>query len=136
MAANTSPIFVVSPRTSGISTGTSANTALDGTGTVATVFTAGANGSKIEHLTIIPLGSNIATVLRFFANNGSTNATAGNNSLVFDLRCEGNTLSQTAEGIRYTIPINLLLPASYKLNVTTGTGIASGFMVTAHGGDY
>ncbi len=137
MAANTSPIFCDSPRSSGITTGTSANTAVDGTGTVATAFTAGADGSKIDEIRLSHLGTNIATVLRIFVNNGATNATAGNNWLIYETTMAANTLSQTAASVQQVIPFsNLVLPAGYKINATVGTAIASGIMVVAKGGDY
>jgi len=137
MAASTTPIFVRAPRVSGITTGTSANTALDGTGTVATVMTADAtNGSKIEKVILEALGTNVATVVRLFVNNGSTNATATNNFLVYEIAVAANTLSQTAVSVRQEIALDIPLPAGYKLNCTIGTAVASGIMVTAVGGDY
>jgi len=83
MTANTQPIFPLTPKVSW-GTVTTANTAKDGTGTVVTVFTAGADGSRIDQIKVRALGTNVATVIRFFVNNGSTNATAANNSLVHD----------------------------------------------------
>lgn len=137
MAANTAPIFSKSARASFVSTGVNANTAFDGTGTVATVFTADAtNGSKIEDVYLNHLGTNIATVVRFFINNGSTNTTATNNSLVHEETMAANTASQVAASVPNIWRANLVLPAGYKLNVTIGTAIASGIQVTAVGGDY
>lgn len=137
MAANTSPIFVRAPRNSWVTTGVNANTALDGTGTVATIFTADAtNGSKVEDVFLEHLGTNVATVVRFFVNNGSTNGTATNNSLVHEEAVAINTLSQTAVSIPTVWRANLVLPAGYKLNVTIGTAIAAGIQCTAVGGDY
>ena len=136
MAANTSPIFCDSPRASWISTGTSANTALDGTGTVATVFTAGADGSKIEKVIVQHLGTNVDSVLRLFINNGSTNATASNNALIYEIDVDANTLSQVDVAARVEIALDLPLPAGYKLNCTIGTAVAAGYIVTAIGGDY
>ncbi len=137
MAANTSPIFVKSLRQGVGTTGTTANTMFDGTGTVATIFTADAtNGSKVESVTLMNLGSNVATAVRFFINNGSTNATATNNALVYELTWATNAASQVAGTAQVTWPSQLYLPAGYKLNVTIGTAIASGIMVSAQGGDY
>lgn len=137
MAANTAPIFSKQPAIQYITTGVNANTALDGTGTVATVFTADAtNGSKIEDVYLNHLGTNIATVVRFFVNNGSTNATAGNNALVHEETMAANTLSQVAASIPLVWRANLVLKPGYKLNVTIGTAIAAGVLVTAVGGDY
>lgn len=137
MAANISPIFVRSPRQSFITTGTAANTLFDGTGTVATVFTADAtNGSKIETVTLMNLGTNVATAVRFFINNGATNATATNNALVYEATWATNTASQVAGTAQVLWPANLYLPAGYKLNVTIGTAVASGILCAAQGGDY
>lgn len=136
MAQNISPIFGLTPHTVGITTGTSANTNKDGTGTVATIFTAGANGSKIERVFIQHLGTNVATVLRFFVNNGSTNTTAANNYLVHEEAFAAWTNSETAASTSLIWPANLILPAGYKLNVVTATAIASGLMCTAEGSDF
>lgn len=137
MAAGVVPIFCAAPRASGITTGTSANTAKDGTGTVATVFTAGANGSKVDEIRLLHMGTNIATALRIFINNGSTNSTAGNNYLIYEATMAANTASEVAAQVFQVVTFpNLILPAGYKLNVTIGTAIASGIMVTALGGDY
>jgi 7-cyano-7-deazaguanine synthase in queuosine biosynthesis len=137
MAANTSPIFLKQPSVQWVSTGTSANTNLDGTGTVATLFTADAtNGSKVEKVIMEALGTNVATVVRIFMNNGSTNATAANNTLIYEEAIAANTLSQTAVSIRHEILLDVALPAAYKLTCTTGTAIAAGVQCTAVGGHY
>ncbi len=144
MPANTVPIFPLSPKTSWGSVAT-ANTAKDGTGTVVTVFTAGANGSKIDQIKVRPLGTNVATVLRLFVNNGSANTTATNNSLVHEKTIAATTLSEVSEladtdllipkGGDVAPPIPYL-PPGYKINVTVGTTIAAGLQVTVHGSDY
>ena len=144
MPANTTPIFPLTPKVSWGAL-SAANTAKDGTGTVVTVFTAGANGSRIDQIKVRALGTNVATVLRFFINNGSTNATAANNSLVHEITAAATTLSEVAaladndvliqKGDQYVCPIPYL-PAGYKINVTVGTTIAAGLQVTVYGGDY
>ena len=145
MTANTQPIFPLTPKVSW-ATLTTANTAKDGTGTVVTVFTAGADGSRIDQIKVRALGTNVATVMRFFVNNGSTNATAANNSLIHEATIAATTLSETAALVdnnitisantTETIPPIPYLPAGYKLNVTIGTTVAAGLQVTVHGGDY
>lgn len=144
MAASTTPIFLRTPKVSGITTGTAANINKDGTGAVATVFTADAtNGSKIERITLQHMGSNTATVIRFFVNNGSANSTPANNFLVHEeaLASWSNSETAASTGATASLPAtvwysDLVLPPGYKLNVTTGTAIASGVMVTGIGGDY
>lgn len=145
MAANTTPIF---PLTQKISWGTvtTANTAKDGTGTVVTVFTAGTNGARIDQIKVRALGTNTATALRIFINNGSTNATPANNTLIHETTIAATTLSEVAaladNDITITknttetaVPIPYL-PAGYKLNITIGTTVAAGLQVTVIGADY
>lgn len=136
MAANLDPIY---PKTAKINWGeavTAANTAKDGTGAVTTVFTAGADGGKVEKITVRPKGTNVASVLRIFINNGSSNAVAANNVLYEEIGLPTTTLSEVAELTGLERALNLALPAGYKINVTLGTAIAAGVAVTAQGGDY
>jgi hypothetical protein len=138
MAANTQPIF---SRLGSVQWATAAlltaNTAKDGTGTVTTVFTADAtNGSFVQKLLARSIGTNVATVLRVFINNGSTNATALNNVLYAETTLPATTLSEVAAQPDYVVPLNIALPAGYKLNCTVGTTVAAGYMLSAVGGVY
>jgi DNA integrity scanning protein DisA with diadenylate cyclase activity len=150
MAVNTSPIFPLTPVTSWSTTIIKTeNTAMDGTGTLETdifeVATGGTYGTRIDQIKIRALGTNITTVMRFFINNGSTNATAANNALIHEITC----LSTTADvdgalddldvliykGVTAVPPIQIL-PVGYRLLVTIGKTVATGFTVTVSGGDY
>jgi len=144
MPANTSPIFPLTPN---VSWGTlaTANTAKDGTGTVVTLFTAGASGSRIDQIKVRALGSNVATVLRLFVNNGVDPTTATNNSLIHETTIAATTLSETSELADNDILITKgdfvfapipFLPAGYKITATIGTTVAAGLQCTIHGGDY
>lgn len=55
--------------TSSVST---ANTNRNGTGTIATIFTAGSNGSRIDDIFIVATGTTTAGVVRLFVNDGTT----------------------------------------------------------------
>jgi hypothetical protein len=50
---------------------TTANTNRDGTGTIATVFTGGASGSRVDDIWIVATGTTTANVIRLFLNDGS-----------------------------------------------------------------
>jgi len=134
-APNISPIY---SRVAQINWGSvaAANAALDGTGTVVTVFTADAtNGGRVEKVRILHLGTNIATVLRLFINDG-LGTTAVHNSLYAEITVPANTISQVAASVPQEIALPLVLPPGYKLNVTVGTTIAAGVQVSAPGGAY
>ncbi len=137
MAINTTPIFSkkgdIQWSTAAL---TAANTAKDGTGTVASVFTAGADGAFVQRLIARPLGTNVATVLRIFVNNGATNATAANNSLVAEMTLPASTLSEVASLPPFELALNHALPAGYRINCTLGTTVAAGFALTVLGGSY
>ncbi len=132
---NTSPIYSGTPNV-GWGTVTTANTAKDGTGTVVTVFTAGADGGRCDYVRVRALGTNTATVLRVFINNGSTNATATNNTLFTEATIASTTLSEVAALAETTINLGVALDAGYKINITIGTTVAAGLAVTGVGGDY
>lgn len=142
---NTTPIFPLTPKVS-FGKVTAANTAKDGTGTVVTVATGGTNGTKIDQILIRALGSNVATVMRFFINNGSDSTIATNNTLVHEVTCAATTLSETAAltGLDVAIPADdgaykvpvPYLPAGYKLNIAIGTAVSAGLQVTVFGVDY
>jgi len=146
MPANTTPVFPITPKVSFTGNITTANTAKDGTGTVNLLYTAGSNGSRIDQIKVRAKGTNVATVMRFFVNNGSDPTVAANNTLVHEKTIPATTLSETSElaDVDVTIakdagkvacPIPYL-PAGYRLYVTIGTTIAAGVQVTCWGGDF
>lgn len=133
---NTKPIYSSAPIVSWGVVDT-ANTAKDGTGTVVTVFTADAtNGGRIERIKVRAKGTNVATALRVWINNGSSNATPANNTLFVESTIAATTLSEVAALADTEIAMNLALPAGYKVNITIGTTVAAGLHVTGIGGKY
>jgi hypothetical protein len=132
---NTLPIFPGTPKVSW-ATLTAANTAKDGTGTVATVFTAGANGGRVDYLKVRAKGTNVATVLRVFINNGSDSTVAENNSLFVEQTIAATTLSEVAMLADTAIQLDVSIPAGYVITCTLGTAVAAGLQVTAVGGNY
>jgi hypothetical protein len=146
MAANTAAIFSKAPDIQwGAADGNAgtagplktANTAKDGTGTVLTVFTADAtNGGFVQKLRVKAAGTNVASVLRIFINNGITNATLANNILYDEVTLPATTLSEVAQLAPVEVPLNIPLPAGYKINVTLGTTIAAGVFVSVVGGKF
>ena len=138
MAQNITPIFPLTPRITWTATPlTTANTAKDGTGTVSNVFTAKVtDGSRVDYLKVRALGTNVATVMRVFINNGLTNATAANNVLFMERTIPATTLSEVAELADNYIPLDASIDPGFKINVVIGTAVAAGLVVTAVAGDY
>jgi hypothetical protein len=114
-----------------------ANTTTDLTsGTIYDVFTGGTNGSYVQKIRFRHVGTNVATVVRVWLNNGGATTTALNNTLFDEITIAANTVSQTAASTNYELPLNFALPPSYRIYVTTGTVLAAGLDVTVIGGDY
>lgn len=141
MPANNQPIFTrladVQWTTSGM---TVANTTTDLTaGTIYLAFTADAtNGGYVQRIRFRTLGTNSnATVARVWVNNGSTNATAANNTLIDEITLPTTTVSQVAAQANYELPLNFALPAGYRIYITLGTAPTSaGWNATVIGGKY
>jgi hypothetical protein len=137
MAINTSPIFSKQGDIQwGATLLNAANTAKDGTGTVLNVFTAGADGAFVQRLVARSVGTNVATVMRVFVNNGGSNTTATNNSLINEMALPATTISEVNAQPPYELALNFALPPGYQLFCTLGTAVAAGFEVTVFGGSY
>lgn len=143
MAANTAPIFTLAGNVSAdnsTTTPTAVTTATgDYTGASANhqlVFTAGSNGAFVQRLRCIALGTNIASVLRIYLNNGSTNTTAANNILHGMLSLPATTAIDTASIGELDYSLNFAIPASWRIYVGVGTTVAAGWRVSCIGGNY
>lgn len=143
MPANTSPIFSITGDVSKDSstgmaptltaaandyTGVSANNAL--------VFTAGTNGGFVQRLRFKAAGTNVATVARIYFNNGSANTSAANNSFYGEISLPATTAGATAATVDIDYPLNLALPAGFKIYVGLGTAVSAGWVVTPVAGEY
>jgi len=136
MAVTALPIFAQTPVFTVGQTITTANTAKDGTGTVVLLYTAGANGSRVDAIKVRSTGTAVATVIRIFVNNGATAATATNNSLYTEATIASTTLTEVAAQTDNSITMNISLPATYRVYATIGTSVAAPLQVSAVGGDY
>lgn len=128
-----SPLFIGSVHVESASTGTSANTAFDGTGTIVTLFTAhSVNGSKVEQVYLRHLGTNVSTVVRFFMDRTGS---AG-----YKLIHEESMAAYTSTILLASVPnfwgAGLVLQPGGRLGITIANAVAAGIMVTAVGGDF
>lgn len=132
MAANTNPIFLLTPNV-GVAAVSTANTARDGTGTIATIFTAGANGSRINSIIIKATADPADSTVVFFLYDGSAYH-------VFDEWDIGDpaagsaTVASYRESRAYS---SLVIPTGWSLRASITVALTSGTMqVFANGGDY
>jgi hypothetical protein len=142
MPANTAPIYTRIGDVQWISGITTANTTTDLTsGTTYLAFTSDAtNGGyvqKIRFRAVTGTGNNnVATVARIWINNGSATGTATNNILFDEISLAATTGSATSALAVYELPLNIALPAGYKIYITIGTTVSAGYYATVVGGKY
>lgn len=91
-----------------------ANTNRDGTGTIATIFTAGSNGSRVDDIKIQATATTTAGVVRLFLHDG-TNA-----RLLQEILVTAATPSTTVEAWSSTL-LNqaIVLPNGWSLRAST-----------------
>ena len=128
MSANINPIFPLLPRCAG-ATLTTAATEKDGS-TATALLVAGENGTRIDKIIIKPIGTNVATVARFFVTG------TGMNTIVTEQSLAASEASEEVSLAEYVLTRDDTLPAGATLKVALGTTVAAGVQVTVFGGDY
>jgi hypothetical protein len=139
MAQNTAPIFTKTPDIGFTTMGATQNTDWTmASGVSHSLFTAGTSGSYVSKIRFKPSGStNAANVIRVYINNGGATTTAANNTLYSEISIPTITVSTTLAQNDFEIPMNIALPASYRLFSTNGGGsLTGGHFVTVVAGDY
>ena len=82
------------------------------------------------------LGTNTATVARVWINNGGSTGTASNNTFWDNISLASTTNTETSAQPVFELPLNIALPAGYKIYITLGTAVAAGYTITVIGGKY
>ena len=101
------------------------------------VFTADAtNGGYLQRVRLKAAGTNVASVMRFFLNNGSANTTAANNSFFGEISLPATTANAAAATQELDYIFNLALPAGFRIYAGLGTAVAAGWVMTPVAGKY
>lgn len=138
MPANIDPIYTRAGDIQWSGTITAANISKDlSSGVANLLFTADAtNGGYVRSIFAKALGTNVATVARFFLNNGGTVTASANNTMFKELSLPAITLTETAAQLDVEVPLNIALPPGYRLYVLLGTAVAAGWTFGVIGGKY
>lgn len=154
MAVNTDPIYsrAADIQSSSLAAATllgpTANTAQDGTGTIYPIWTADAtNGGYFQKLTFESITTVAATVCRVYLVDTVPTVTSGalvsNTSLnthkIGEISLPAVTVSQTAAAPHLELPLNIAIPAGYRIAVSFGTSTGAsttGWAVLGIGGKY
>ena len=112
-----------------------ANTDRDGTGTIVTVFSAGANGSRIDAIDLKAVGTTTAGMIRLFIHDGA-NARLLTEVPVIAITPSGTLPSWEAQLNTNTMTqvLPLVLPTGYSLRAATNN--AETFNLLAFGGNF
>lgn len=110
-------------------TGISANYSL--------IWTADAsNGGYLKFIRAKSGGTNVASVARFFLNNGSTPGTAANNMFMGELGLPATTAIATAPTADLEFPVYHWFEAGFRIYVGLATAVAAGWVFSPWGGKF
>ena len=115
------PAFAATPRI-GATTVSTANTARDGTGTIATILTAGSNGTQIREVVVKATGNPADSVVTLFLHDGT-------NFFLFDEIDLGDPAAadNTTPGWRYSVQYaNLVIPTGWSLRAAITVALTAG----------
>lgn len=139
MAANTVPIFILTPRTETAALD-AANTARDGSGSLVSLFTAGSNGSRIDFITFNSAQSTPAASSAMVGRVFVSDTSGANFRLLSEIALPTITASNTVIGQTQTIFYSngLLLGSGQILSVTISVyaGVQDAYQAIARGGNY
>lgn len=132
MASNTVPIFIATPKAPAVRVST-ANTNRDGSGTLGTLFTAGADGAFFKGFRWQAEGTTTAGVIRLYIQA----AGAGNNELKAEFLVAAATASVTVAAVsgEWYPPAGIVLGAGDIVKVSTHIGEAFSCWLES-GGNY
>ena len=131
MSMNNIPVYEKTPR---VERGalSAANTNRDGTGTIVTILTAGADGTVVRRITINSIGTTTAGMVRLYHHNGTSY------TLLKEIPVTAITPSGTVEAwsevIEYFGDEGLRLPTGHSIRGSTHN--AENFHVLIEGNDF
>lgn len=127
------PSYAATPRCA-IGQVSTANTARDGTGTIATIFTAAATGSRIDQIRIHAVGTTTSGMIRLFIHDG-TNARLWKEVPVVAITPSATLPAWSANvASQVDLELPLVLPNGYSLRAATNN--AETFNLIVFGGDF
>lgn len=139
MAANTQPIFTLTPNCSTAEI-TAANTARDGSGALVTLFTAGSNGSRVDSIDFTSAqataAASSAMVVRvFITDNAGANPRLFKEGVFATLTPSNTVIGQT---VNFSFGNGLILSSGQIIKVCQSVyaGVQDKMHVIARGGDY
>lgn len=103
-----------------------ANTALNGSGTMSTVLTAASNGALIKTITVTAISNTTQGIVRLFIYDGSSVT-----RLIEEFQIPPSSPSGTYPAYSISYNVNYNLKAGYSLKASTGN--AESFIVVAEG---
>lgn len=113
----------------GIGLLSTANSNLDGTGTIVSLLTAGSNGTLIKEINIKAAGTTTRGMIRFFISDGATFT-----RIIDEIDIPARVQSSTQETFSISLETNWCLKSGYILSGSTEK--AENFAVTVFGLDY
>ena len=139
MSANITPIFTLTPNSIPVHIA-AANTASDGSGTLASLLTGGTSGTRVDSVTFRNAQATAAASSAMVGRTFLSDASGANFRIVGEVAIATATRSTTVVGATSTITFNpaLMLKSGQILSVTQSVyvGVADQNSAIASAGDY
>jgi hypothetical protein len=144
VARNVQPIFTAKPRNGSNDLNVVASTlitAANDTSGVSVnnqlIFTANTlHGGIPGKIRIASLGTNVASLVRFFLNNGSDPTVAANNAIIGEVGLPPTTISTTVPMPFFDFAIPDGVQAGWRVYAGLSVNVAAGWKLTPFGGSY
>lgn len=94
------------------------------------------NGGYLDRIIVKAGGTNVASVARFYANNGSTNNTAANNSFIGELPLPATTATAVGNTADLVFPVGIAFDPGFRVYVCLATAVAAGWTFFPVGGKF
>ena len=137
---STTPNWAATPK-AGSTRLSTANTAIDGSGTMGTIITGGTNGTRVDNIVVAANGTVVAGLVNLFLSTTTGANTTANTSFLRPIAVSAATPSATSAAFYSAFSsqnnsdfLPIFVPAGYTLRAATT--IAQSIDVTAIGADF
>lgn len=94
------------------------------------------NGGFIQRIRLKAVSTNVASVMRFFINNGAANTIATNNTFFDEVQLPATTASAIAPTVPVDLILNFALEPGFRIYMGLGTAVAGGWVAQPVAGKY
>ena len=132
MAANTNPVFTLTPRIGGANVSATQDSSYTAPTHTVTVLTGGTNGTRIDEIDCVGLGTTVAGVIQLYLYDVSNTTYHPIDTFLVTVVTPSTTVAPFLQKLYFQ---SLILPTNWNL-VATSFAASQLIQVLAYGGDF